>query len=98
MQRQEASQIINVGVERHMAAYEDNMEELRQIQQDVVLLSNLIQFDTGENEVQGSEGSPLPEGEAQQLEEPQKTGQQEGVQDAENIEMMQEVKEEIEGL
>ena len=98
IQRQDESKIINVGVEKHMAAYEDNMEELRHIQQDVVLLANLIQFDAGESEAQDSEGNPLPEDEAQELEESQEISQQEEVQDAENVEMIQEIKTEAEEL
>ena len=45
MARQEKNSIIAVGVERHITAYSDNIGDLRQIQQDIVLLANLIQYE-----------------------------------------------------
>jgi len=53
IERQDKNKIINAGVERHIMAYEDNMDELRQVQQDIVLLSNLIQFEIQEDEGEG---------------------------------------------
>ncbi len=50
VQRQEKSSIIKAGVERHIEAFENSMEDLRQVQQDMVLLANLIQFNAEESE------------------------------------------------
>jgi len=55
IERQNKNRIIDVGVERHIAAYEDNMDELRQVQQDIVLLANLIQFEIQEGDEDGGE-------------------------------------------
>jgi len=82
IQQQDQSKIVNVGVERHIAVFEDNMEELRQIQQDVVLLANLMQFDAQEEEGQEPQESELSEGDVQEVEELQDISQDEVVKDA----------------
>lgn len=43
--KQEENSIIQAGVERHIEVYNENIEQLRQIQQDIVLLANLIQLE-----------------------------------------------------
>jgi len=52
---QDKSKIIKVGVENHIAAFQENVEVLRQVQQDVVLLANLIQFDLEAEEAEEGE-------------------------------------------
>ena len=64
------NKIISVGVERHIVAYEDNMDELRQVQQDIVLLANLIQFEGSEEGGEDLTDGGLPEPEALEVEEP----------------------------
>jgi len=64
LERQSKNRIIDVGVERHIAAYNDNIDKLRQVQQDIVLLANLIQFEGQEleEELPPEEGAPAPDG------------------------------------
>lgn len=87
IERQKANKIINVGVERHIAAYEDNMDELRQVQQDIVLLTNLVQFEIQEGDGEDLGGSEPSGSEAQESVEPQISDENETADGEENIEL-----------
>ena len=69
VQRQDKTSIVKTGVQRHIEAFEDNMEDLRQVQQDIVLLANLIQLDSQEDEVESEGEEVLPSSEEKQIEE-----------------------------
>ena len=86
LERQEKNQIINVGVERHIMAYEDNMDELRQVQQDIVLLANLIQFETQESKEGDLESDELLESETENSAEVQISDEDEVLEGDKNIE------------
>lgn len=87
IERQDKNKIINVGVERHITAYENNMDELRQVQQDIVLLANLIQFESQESEEKDFENSELSETEMGNSAEPQIPDENEVLEVDENIEL-----------
>ena len=59
--RQEENGILKVGVERHMAAYNDNIRDMLQVRQDIALLTELIQYGSPEAD---EEGAQEGEGEA----------------------------------
>lgn len=65
IERQDANEIIDVGVERHITAYKSSIDELRQVEQDIVLLANLIQFEGQESEEAELEGDETPNLEVQ---------------------------------
>jgi hypothetical protein len=55
---QEANSILNVGVERHISSYNDNIRDLLQVQQDIALLVELMQYsptEPQEGDVAGNE-------------------------------------------
>jgi hypothetical protein len=65
--RQEENGILKVGVERHMAAYNDNIRDMLQVRQDIALLTELIQYgspEADEEEVQDGGAEPPSEPEA----------------------------------
>jgi len=87
IERQDKNKIIDVGVERHIAAHGEIMDEFRQIQQDIVLLANLIQFDAGGNEGDGLEGGEAPEPGMEKPGDPSVSNGNETVGDEQKIEL-----------
>ena len=90
IERQDANEIIDVGVERHITAFKDSIDELRQVEQDIVLLANLIQFEGQEDEGGELEGDEsLPDAEVQDIDtaEPQTIEENDIIEGDDNFEL-----------
>lgn len=84
--RQEENRIIRVGVEKHISAYGDNMDSLRQVQEDIGMLTDLMQLSAEEDEGQEPEGDELTTPDENELTEPEGDEESASLDDKEGME------------